>query len=114
MKWPNKSTMIGLPTVRSSQCPPLPWKVMQILGQIFAPDDHRRDRAQSASGSAAGLCASCRRYRRLLIGVNLERSIHHESAQALVGHDTRYRDRDSYRNLSGGQKRGAADDACNG
>ena len=40
----------------------------EILGQIFAPADQRRHRAQSASGSAAGLCPSGGRCRQLLIG----------------------------------------------
>ena len=42
----------------------------EILGQIFAPDHHGRHRAQSAAGSPAGLCPSCGRRRRLLIGVS--------------------------------------------
>ena len=41
----------------------------EILGQIRAPDHQGRHRAQSAAGSAAGLCRSDRRGRRDLIGL---------------------------------------------
>ena len=46
----------------------------KFSGQICAPDHHRRRRAQSAAGSPAGLCRSCRRSRRLLTGVSLSAS----------------------------------------
>ena len=68
--------------LRSSPCPPSPSKAtpmarrtrtpssyrQEILRQICAPDHHGRHRAQSASGSPAGLCRSRRRRRRSLIG----------------------------------------------
>ena len=38
----------------------------KFSGQVFAPHDHGRHRAQSASGSAAGLCPGGGRRRRLL------------------------------------------------
>lgn len=41
----------------------------EILRQIRQPDHQGRHRAQSAAGSPARLCPSCRRSRRTLIGV---------------------------------------------
>jgi hypothetical protein len=44
----------------------------KILGQICAPDHQGRSRAQSASGSSAGLRQSCGRCRALSIGVSFQ------------------------------------------
>ena len=72
----------------------------EILGQIFAPDHQGRHRAQSASGSPAGLCPGGRRRRRLLIGDDPTGARYHESKPAPARRDTRRRHRGSDRNLA--------------
>ncbi len=47
----------------------------EILGQVFAPADHGRYRAQPAAGSATGICTGSRRRRPSLIGIAAFRSI---------------------------------------
>ena len=114
------------------------WKVMpmarrirpqrlceEILGQVRAPDYHGRHRAQSASGSAAGLCPSGRRRRRRLIGVRgrcrhigrveaIQKAFIMKANQLLLAASTRQRNRGSDRDLSRGKKHGAANDSRKG
>ena len=52
---------------RQRRAAPGPERLRQeVLGQVRAPDHHRRHRAQPAAGSAAGLCRGGDRCRRLL------------------------------------------------